>query len=521
MSRAPRVAVGLGRSRNPGWERWAGRWASSGSLDFCPVTAAVPAKGNGVDVREQFYIDGAWVTPDGTNSIDVIGAATEAVIGRIPEGTPTDVDRAVAAATTAFPKWSVTSIDRRTKILAALAEAINTRVEEIAHLITQEVGTPIEMSRLAQAALPAVMASTYVDILPTFEFETRAGSAFVVKEPVGVVGAITPWNYPLHQVVAKVAPALAAGCTVVLKPSEIAPLSAFVLAEIFDEIGLPPGVFNLVTGTGPVVGEAIVAHPDVAMVTFTGSTRAGKRVGELASQQVKRVTLELGGKSPLVILDDADLDAAIETGFASAYMNNGQTCIAWTRMLAPRDRYDEVVRKAKEKAESLTMGDPLDPENSLGPLAAAAARDRVRDYINIGVAEGARLVTGGVEAPAGLERGYFVAPTVFADVTNDMQIAQDEIFGPVLSIIAYDDDDHAVAIANDTPYGLAAGVFGADPARAVKVARRLQAGHVEVNGMGFHPTAPFGGYKQSGIGREYGVYGLEEFLEVKTLGVNA
>jgi len=471
--------------------------------------------------RDRLFIDGAWVEPAGSETIEVVGAATEQVIGSVPAGNAEDADRAVGAAKAALARWGATSIDDRTKVLGALSEAITARREELAALISQEVGTPIAMSQLAQAALPALMAGTYVDILPSYEFETKQGSAFIVKEPVGVVACITPWNYPLHQVVAKVAPALASGCTVVVKPSEVAPLSAFVLAEIFDSIGLPPGVFNLVTGSGPVVGEALVEHPDVAMISFTGSTRAGKRIGELASRQVKRVALELGGKSPFVILDDADLDAAIETGFNSAYINNGQTCIAWTRMLAPRNRYDEVVAKAKEKAESFVVGDPLDAENTLGPLTSAAQRDRVREYIQLGVAQGARLVTGGADAPEGLERGYYVQPTVFAEVSNDMTIAQEEIFGPVLCIIPYDDDDDAVAIANDTIYGLAGGVYGTDVARAVRVARRIQAGHVEVNGMGFHPTAPFGGYKQSGIGREYGVYGMEEFLEVKTLGVNA
>jgi aldehyde dehydrogenase (NAD+) len=332
-----------------------------------------------------------------------------------------------------------------------------------------------------------------------------------------VVGCITPWNYPLHQVVCKVAPALAAGCTVVLKPSEVAPLSSFMLAEIVDDVGLPSGVFNLVTGFGPVVGEAIASHPDIDMVSFTGSTRAGKRVSELAAQTVKKLALELGGKSPFVILEDAPIDEAVAAGINSCFLNGGQTCIAWTRMLAPRSRYDEIVHKAREVAETFVVGDPTDPSTRLGPMISDAQRDRVRSYIRKGIEEGARVVTGGPEQPEGLEHGYFVKPTVFADVRSDMTIAQEEIFGPVLSIIPYDDEDDAVRIANDTIYGLHAGVYGRDKEHATQVARRIQAGQVDVNGQNFNPLAPFGGYKQSGHGRELGRFGLEEYLETKSL----
>jgi acyl-CoA reductase-like NAD-dependent aldehyde dehydrogenase len=388
---------------------------------------------------------------------------------------------------------------------------------ELAELIASEVGMPIRLAGPIQVGLPTMVMGTYAQLLADFPFEEQVGHSLVVREPVGVVGCITPWNYPLHQVVAKVAPALAAGCTVVLKPSEVAPFSAFVLAEIAAEAGLPPGVLNIVTGTGPVVGEALVSHPDVDMVSFTGSTRAGRRVSELAAATVKRVALELGGKSANVILDDADLDRAVSTGVVNCYLNSGQTCTAWTRMLVPRDRLAEAEEIAAAKARTYRLGDPLAEETNLGPLASAAQRERVRGYIEQGLAEGAKLVTGGSEPPEGLETGYFVRPTVFSEVRPDMTIAQEEIFGPVLSIIPYDTEEEAVAIANGTIYGLAGAVWSDDPERARKVARQLRTGQVDVNGAGFNPLAPFGGYKQSGNGRELGRYGLEEYLEVKSL----
>jgi len=388
---------------------------------------------------------------------------------------------------------------------------------EIANLISQEVGMPSNLSMMIQAGLPTVTFGSMGQILDTFPFEEQIGNSLVVREPVGVVGCITPWNYPLHQIAAKVAPALAAGCTVVLKPSEVAPLNAFVLAEIIDEAGLPPGVFNLVTGTGPVVGEAIAAHPDVDMISFTGSTRAGKRVGEVASATVKRVALELGGKSPNVILDDADLDTAIPDGVGMCYLNSGQTCTALTRMLVPRSKLAEVEQRAVAVAESFTPGDPFADGTRLGPLVSRTQLERVRGYIQKGIDEGAKLLTGGIEPPEGLEKGYFVRPTVFSEVDPESTIAQEEIFGPVLSIIPYDTEDDAVRLANQTIYGLAGAVWSKDPERAKQVARRLRTGQVQVNQGSFNPLAPFGGYKQSGHGRELGRYGLEEFLEVKSL----
>jgi acyl-CoA reductase-like NAD-dependent aldehyde dehydrogenase len=359
------------------------------------------------------------------------------------------------------------------------------------------------------SSMPAILAAT--------QFEETVGNSLVVKEPVGVVGCITPWNYPLHQIAAKVAPALAAGCTVVLKPSEVAPLNAFILAECIEAAGLPPGVFNLVSGFGPVVGEAIAAHPDVDMVSFTGSTRAGRRVSELAAETVKRVTLELGGKSPNIILDDADFERAVTDGVTKCYQNSGQTCSALTRMLVPRNRVAEAEQIAAKAAQTFSVGDPFEATTRLGPLVSAVQLERVRGYIKKGQEEGAKLVTGGADLPASVEKGYFVQPTVFSDVTNDMTIAQEEIFGPVLSIIPYDDEEDAIRIANDTVYGLAAGVWSGDPERAKRVARRLRSGQVEVNGGNFNLAAPFGGYKQSGHGRELGKFGLEEYLETKSL----
>jgi acyl-CoA reductase-like NAD-dependent aldehyde dehydrogenase len=377
------------------------------------------------------------------------------------------------------------------------------------------MGSPISFAQKVQAALPIAVMGSYAQILGDFSFEETIGNSLVVKEPVGVVGAITPWNYPLHQIVNKVAPALAAGCTVVLKPSEVAPYSAFLLAEIIDEVGLPAGVFNLVTGTGPVVGEAIARHPDVDMVSFTGSTAAGRRVSQLAAETIKRVSLELGGKSANVFLDDADFAKAGKIAVAQAFPNAGQTCSALTRMLVPRERQAEVVEQVRAAAESYAAGDPTSPDTRLGPLVSAAQRERVLGYIRKGVEEGATLVTGGTDAPA--ERGYYVAPTVFADVTPEMTIAREEIFGPVLAVMPYDDEDDALRIANATVYGLAGGVWSGDAERAKAFARRMRTGQVDVNGGRFNPLAPFGGYKQSGTGRELGPYGLEEFLEVKAI----
>jgi aldehyde dehydrogenase (NAD+) len=379
------------------------------------------------------------------------------------------------------------------------------------------MGTPLSFSVAVQVGNPVRVLRSYAEILTTYAFEEQIGNSLVVKEPIGVVGAITPWNYPLHQVVAKVAAALAAGCTVVLKPSEVAPLSAFALAEVFSSVGLPAGVFNLVTGGGPVVGEAIAVHPDVDMVSFTGSTLAGKKVMAAAAGTVKKVSLELGGKSAFVILDDADLGKAVKVGLANCFINAGQTCTAWTRMLVPADKYDEVLTLVKDGAAKYPVGSPTDEGTRIGPLANANQYKRVVDYINAAVADGASVVTGGVERPAGLDVGYYVQPTVLADVKPGSRIEQEEVFGPVLAVIPYGDEDEAVEIANDTPYGLSGGVFSGDQERALRVARRLRTGMVDVNGGRFNPLAPFGGYKQSGNGRELGEYGLEEFLEVKSL----
>ena len=469
------------------------------------------------DVRDTLYIGGRWVPSTGTGTISVIDSTTEAVIGTVPEGTVEDIDRAVAAAQEAFPAWAATPVGERTALLTRVSATLGERMEDLADLITHEVGMPLVLSQLVQVGLPMASFGAMAQVAADFTWEQTIGNSLVVREPIGVVGAITPWNYPLHQIAAKVAPALAAGCTVVLKPSEVAPLNAFVLAEIFEQVGLPAGVFNLVTGFGPVVGEAIASHRGVDMVSFTGSTRAGRRVSELAAATVKRVALELGGKSANVILDDADLAQAVPDGVRKCYINSGQTCSALTRMLVPRNRLSEVEELAAAAAESHTPGDPFDGETRLGPLVSATQRDRVRTYIEKGVGEGATLVTGGAEPPDGLDTGFFVRPTVFSSVTRDMTIARDEIFGPVLAIIPYDSEDEAVEIANETEYGLAGGVWSADPARAQAVARRLRTGQVEVNGGGFNPMAPFGGYKQSGNGREFGAFGLEEFLEVKSM----
>lgn len=468
-------------------------------------------------IHDKLFINGQWVTPAGTGKIEVINSTTEEVMGRIPEGTAEDVNAAVAAAKAAFESWSTTPVEERRRYLQLIADKLAAKKEEIAALVAAEVGMPLPLATAVQAGMPAMVMGSYAELLGSFQFEETIGKALVVKEPIGVVGCITPWNFPLHQVICKVAPALAAGCTVVLKPSEVAPLTAFVLAEIVAEVGLPAGVFNLVTGYGPVVGEAIVAHPDVDMVSFTGSTRAGKRVSEVAAQTVKKVSLELGGKSANVILDDADFEKAVKSGVGACYFNSGQTCSALTRMLIPRSRYDEAVAIAKKTAEGFTVGDPLGGAAKLGPLVSATQRERVIGYIKKGIEEGATLVCGGAEMPEGLTKGYFVRPTVFANVNNKMTIAQEEIFGPVLSIIPYDDDDDAVKIANDTIYGLAGGVWSGDAERAKRVARRLRTGQVEINGGRFNPMAPFGGYKQSGNGRELGKYGLEEFLEVKAM----
>jgi aldehyde dehydrogenase (NAD+) len=466
---------------------------------------------------DQHYIGGAWAPATTDERIDVVDPATESVIGSVPAGTAADVDLAVAAARGAFDSWAATTPEVRAKHLTAIADGLTARADEIAEIISREMGSPLSMSTKVQAGLTSMSFQVAADLVTAFDFESQLGSSTIVREPVGVVGAITPWNYPLHQICCKVAPALAAGCTVVVKPSEVAPLSSYILAEIIDAAGLPDGVFNLVQGTGPVVGEAIAAHPDVDMVSFTGSTRAGKRVSELAAITVKRVALELGGKSANIILADADLEAAVTSGVGACYSNSGQTCSALTRMLVPRESLAQVEEIAKRVAETYTLGDPFDDGTRLGPVVSQVQRDRVRGFIEQGVSEGATLLTGGAEAPDELPTGYYVKPTVFSGVTTDMTIAQQEIFGPVLSIIAYDDEDDAVRIANDSIYGLGGGVWSGDRSHAEAVAKRMRTGQVAINGGSFNPLAPFGGYKQSGLGREWGPFGMEEYLEVKAL----
>jgi acyl-CoA reductase-like NAD-dependent aldehyde dehydrogenase len=470
-----------------------------------------------MEIRDKIYIGGAWVPSSGAGVHEVIDSNTEEVIGKVPEGTADDVERAVAAAVEAFPAWSATSLEERAKLMDRIAEGIAARTEEIGATISREVGMPIGLSKAVQVGLPAKAFSDAAQGARTMEWEEELGNSLVVREPVGVVGAITPWNYPLYQIALKVGAAMAVGCTVVLKPSEVAPLNAFALAEVIDEVGLPPGVFNMVSGPGVIVGEAIASHPTIDMVSFTGSTRAGKRVMELASQTVKKVALELGGKSANVLLEDADLDAAIPAGVFGCYINSGQTCSALTRMIVPRSRLAEVEEKAAAAAAGFPPGDAFAQGTMLGPLVSAAQRDRVRGYIQKGIDEGAKLVAGGPEAPEGLEKGYFVQPTVFSEVTSDMTIAQEEIFGPVLSILPYDTEEEAIRIANDSIYGLAGAVWSADRSHAEAVARQLRTGQVDVNGGQFNTAAPFGGYKQSGIGRERGRYGLEEFVQVKAI----
>ena len=469
------------------------------------------------DVREKLFIGGQWVDPSGSERLDVINPTTEEPMGSIPMGTSGDVDRAVGAARDAFEVWSQTSREQRAERLAAIAAGLGERADEIAALVSTELGMPLKLSRMIQAGLPTMSFSSMPELMQQVAWEEEIGNSLVVREPIGVLGAITPWNYPLHQIAAKVAPALAAGCTVVLKPSGVVPLNAFILAEVIEAADLPAGVFNLVTGSGGEVGEAIAAHPGVDIVSFTGSTKAGRRVSELAAETVKTVTMELGGKSPNLILDDADLAKAVPDGVAKCFLNSGQTCSALTRMLVPREMLGEAATIAAAAAEQFTPGDPFDEASRLGPVVSEEQREVVRGYIEKGREEGATLVTGGSEPPEGLERGYFVRPTVFSDVDSSMTIAQEEIFGPVLSIIPYSDEDDAVRIANDSIYGLAGGVWSADEDRAMGVARRIRTGQMEINGGVFNPLAPFGGYKQSGHGRELGQFGIEEFLQPKAL----
>ncbi|MFE0445926.1 aldehyde dehydrogenase family protein [Streptomyces fungicidicus] len=456
--------------------------------------------------HDGMYIDGAWRPAAGPGVIEVVNPADEQVIATVPAGTVEDVDAAVRAARAALPGWAATPPAERAARLAALRDVLVARQDEIAETVTAELGSPPKLSQTVHAGVPIAVTGSYAELAATYAFEERTGNSTVLHEPVGVVGAITPWNYPLHQIVAKTAPALAAGCTVVVKPAEDTPLVARLFAEAVHEAGIPAGVFNLVTGLGPVAGQALAEHPGVDLVSFTGSTAVGRRIGAIASGMVKKVALELGGKSANVILPGADLARAVNVGVANVMSNSGQTCSAWTRMLVHHDQYDEAVELAA--AAAAKYGDRI------GPLVSATQRDRVRGYIAKGVAEGARLAAGGPDSPH--ERGYYVSPTVFADVTPEMTIAQEEIFGPVLSVLRYTDEEDALRIANGTVYGLAGAVWAADETEAVAFARRMETGQVDINGGRFNPLAPFGGYKQSGVGRELGAHGLAEYLQTKS-----
>jgi aldehyde dehydrogenase (NAD+) len=474
-------------------------------------------------VHSDLYIGGTWVATTSSDVIEVINPATEQVIASVPAASTADADAAVTAARAAFDSWSKLSIDARVDFVERIAERMAERAEEIAQVVSSEQGMPMANARRVQAGLPVTVMKSYVDIGREFAAAPpeRVGHSIVVEEPIGVCTFITPWNYPLHQIVGKVAPALVAGCTMILKPSSETPLNAFVLAEIMDEVGLPAGVFNLVTGAGRTVGEALCVHPEVDMISITGSTEAGARIAELGAPSVKRICQELGGKSANVILQGADIAKAVPAGITGMMLNCGQTCTALTRMIVPRDRQDDVVDLAVAALSSLSMGDPTSDDHFLGPLVSAGQKRSVQDYIRLGIEEGARLVAGGPDDPEGYDIGYYVQPTIFADVDNSMRIAQEEIFGPVLCIIPVDSDDEAVAVANDSPYGLSGAVWADTDDHGVEVARRLQTGQVMVNGGRFNALAPFGGYKTSGNGRELGRAGLDEFLETKAIQLPA
>ncbi|MCR9277174.1 MAG: aldehyde dehydrogenase family protein [Pseudomonadaceae bacterium] len=470
----------------------------------------------------KFYINGEWVAPSTSDTLDVINPATEESIGQIAMGGTADVDAAVAAAKNAFTSFSQTSREERIELLEKIIAAYSARMGEVATAISQEMGAPIKLAQAAQAPSGLGHFMSTLNVLKTFEFEEDLGSTRIVHEPAGVCGLITPWNWPINQIACKVAPALAAGCTMVLKPSEVAPMNAILFAEILDDAGVPPGVFNLVNGDGPSVGAPLSAHPDVDMMSFTGSTRAGVEVAKAAAPTVKRVAQELGGKSANIILDDADFAKSISRDVFGMCMNSGQSCNAPTRMLVPTARMDEAAAIAKSAAENVKVGDPAAEDSVIGPVVSKVQFDKIQGLIEKGIAEGAKLEIGGPGRPDGLNRGYYVRPTVFSHVTNDMTIAQEEIFGPVLSLIGYEDEEDAIRIANDTLYGLSGYISSGDPERAARVARQIRTGNVHLNGAPVDNAAPFGGYKQSGNGREWGRYGFEEFLEVKAImGYNA
>ena len=467
--------------------------------------------------RKELYIDGAWIAPQGDGTIEVVNPTTEQVIGSVPAGSSDDVNLAVAAAKRAFPEWANSSVETRMAALNDLSLALKELTEELAQTITAEVGTPIGYSRMAMVGTPRVVARSYAKMLESYEWEHEIRNSVIVKEPVGVCAFITPWNFPLHQIVGKVAPALAAGCTMVLKPSKEAPLNAFLLADILHDIGLPPGVFNLVSGHGSEVGEFLSGHPDVDMVSFTGSTGAGIRVSQAAAPTVKRVTLELGGKSANVILDDADVIRAAKSSIGACYQNSGQTCSALTRLIIPVAQKEEILEVVKQRVEGYTPGNPLDENTRCGPMVSSKQQASVHNYIQSAIDEGATLIAGGTEMPDGIETGFFVRPTAFADVTPDMTIWKEEVFGPVLTITTYQSEEEALSLANDSIYGLSGGVWSGDAERAMEFAKCMRTGQVSINGGPFNVSAPFGGYKQSGNGRELGVEGLDEFLEIKAI----
>jgi len=461
------------------------------------------------------YINGQWVKAQSSETLPVHDSSTEAVMATVPAGSAAEAEAAVLAARAAFESWSSLPVETRAAYLDKVAAGVKARAEDLAVAIAREVGMPLKMARAVQVGGPAWHWSNFAKVARQFEWEKTVGNSLVVREAIGVVGCITPWNFPLSQITLKIAPAMAAGCTVVLKPSEIAPVNAMILAEIIHEAGLPPGVFNLVNGMGPVVGEVLATHPEVDMVSFTGSTRAGKRVGELASQTIKRVALELGGKSASVVLDDANFEAAVKGTVSACMLNSGQTCSAHTRLLVPAGRYEEVKALAQAAIAKFSIGPSLEEGSKLGPLVSAAQRDRVLGFIRTGIEEGADVIAGGAEAPA-IAKGYFVQPTILGIKATDT-LAQEEIFGPVLVVIPYKDEEDAIAIANSTIYGLGGAVWSGTDEHAMKVARRLRTGQVDINGGPFNGKAPFGGYKQSGNGRENGIYGFEEFLEFKAM----
>lgn len=468
-------------------------------------------------VYDQFYINGEWVDPVTAKSLEVINPANEEVCGSISIGSAADVDKAVAAAKAAFESFGHSSREQRIDILEAIIEAYQNNYSDIADAISEEMGAPTSLAVNAQAAMGVAHLSTALEVLKTYEFEEELGGTRIFKEPIGVCGLITPWNWPINQIACKVAPALAVGCTMVLKPSEVAPLSGYLFSKVIDEAGVPAGIYNMVNGDGPGVGTALSSHPDVDMMSFTGSTRAGALVAQNAAPTVKRVTQELGGKSANILLDDVNIEAAVTRGVEHIFTNTGQSCNAPTRMLVPADKLDEAAAVAAKVAEKVVVGDPKAEGTTMGPVVSEVQYNKIQGLIGKGIEEGATLVCGGLDRPEGIEKGYFIRPTIFSNVNNDMTIAREEIFGPVLSMIPYNDEEEAIAIANDTPYGLAGYIQGEDAERMRKVASRIRAGNIALNGIGGGPDVPFGGYKQSGNGREWGHHGFTDYLEIKAV----